>query len=545
MLCLGFLLLHNEVQAQPQHAFRVSFKDKQGSPPLSNPTAFLSQRSLDRRAHQNIALDSTDQPVAPAYLSDALATTGGVLHLTSRWLNHCVILLQDSTDILQLLTKPYVTGVKHIAYFPTGLHGKPSGNNPKFSGENAVAKTTGDAAFYGGTYGQTKVVNGDHLHDHGYKGKGKLIAVIDEGFRHVDTNPAFDSMRNNGRLVDVRNFVYANNDIYNNSSHGTSSFSTMAGYAPGTYVGAAPEAEYALYVTEYPPEEQEIELENMLAATERADSIGADIVTESLGYNIFSNPVYYQFVYADIDGKSSIAAKAANIATTKGMIFIASAGNEGGGGWNHILTPGDADSALTVGSVNEFKAPAGNSGYGPNSSGRRKPDVCMVGNAAAVLSSGVNATYINGTSFATPQLAGWAACLWQSTPSANSYRIRRAIVESAHMYETPDDHSGYGVPDFQRAREILNVDGPATDYILTIGPNPFSSTITLRLKADSGEMEMALIAVDGKRLSTESRTVNKGVHEISLSTTNVPAGVYFLQITNAGKRSVTRMVKYR
>jgi subtilisin family serine protease len=368
--------------------------------------------------------------------------------------------------------------------------------------------------------------------------------VIDEGFRHVDTNPAFDSMRNNGRLVDVRNFVYANSDVYNNSAHGTSSFSTMAGYAPGTYVGAAPEASYALYVTEYPPEEQEIELENMLAATERADSIGADIVTESLGYNLFTNPVYYPFVYADIDGRSSIAAQAANIATAKGMIFIASAGNEGGGGWNYILTPGDADSALTVGSVNEFKAPAGNSGYGPNSSYRRKPDVCMVGNAAAVLSSGVNAVFINGTSFATPQLAGWAACLWQSTPSANSYRIRKAIVESAHMYQTPDDHSGYGVPDFQRAREILNIDGPASDDILLIGPNPFSSAINLKLVADSGEMELALTAIDGRPVLTDTRTVNKGLHEISLSTANVPAGVYFLRTTNGSKRSITRMVKY-
>jgi serine protease AprX len=114
--------------AQAQYAFRVSFTDKQGSPPLSNPQAFLSQRSIDRRSAQGLSVDSTDRPVSPDYIDSVLTITGGVLHLASRWLNHCVVLTDDSTDILLLNGKPYIAVLKHIATYPTGLHNKSSAN---------------------------------------------------------------------------------------------------------------------------------------------------------------------------------------------------------------------------------------------------------------------------------------------------------------------------------------------------------------------------------------------------------------------------------
>jgi hypothetical protein len=70
-----------------------------------------------------------------------------------------------------------------------------------------MQKTTGSSAYYGTAYDQTKLVNGDYLHDRGYKGKGKLIAVMDEGFAGVNTGPVFDSLMKSGRLADTRNFV--------------------------------------------------------------------------------------------------------------------------------------------------------------------------------------------------------------------------------------------------------------------------------------------------------------------------------------------------
>src|SRR5205085_641379 len=103
--------------------------------------------------------------------------------------------------------------------------------NPKFASETTgqpLAKTS--AGYYGDAEAQTKMVNGDYLHNMGHRGKGKLIAVMDEGFSNMDVGTGFDSMRNAGRLLDRYNFVNASTVLNTISSHGTSSLSTMAGY---------------------------------------------------------------------------------------------------------------------------------------------------------------------------------------------------------------------------------------------------------------------------------------------------------------------------
>src|SRR6185437_307558 len=309
---------------QPQYAFRITFADKKGTLSLKDPTAFLSARAISRRSAASITIDSTDLPISPLYLDTVLTTTGGILHTTSRWLNDCVILVTDSSKILGLASKSYVTGITQVAYYPTGL--KRPAKAGKFDLEHkslsAIAKrTTGSSLYYGNTYNQTTMVNGDYLHDAGFKGQGKLIAVLDAGYIAVDTHPGFDSLRQSGRLVDVHNFTLDTSYVYSYDDHGTGVLSTMAGYIPGTYVGTAPLAEYALYVTEDDLSEQPIEMDNMVAGAERADSIGADIISTSLGYDLFDDPAY-NLTYPDIDGKTTVAAKAVNIATQKGILFV-------------------------------------------------------------------------------------------------------------------------------------------------------------------------------------------------------------------------------
>jgi serine protease AprX len=383
------LLSLGVANAQPQHGFRITFSDKKGSKDFTNPLALLSQRALDRRFAQGIVLDSLDLPVSPVYVDSILKVTGGKMHLTSRWFNQCVILLYDSSKILTLQNQSFIKSIEYVAFYAGGLHKRAEDENEKFRSEwpapsSSQNKGTGSEGFYGSTWGQTDVVNGDYLHDRGYFGQGKLIAVCDEGFQFVDTNPGFDSLRSSGRLVDQYNFVKASTNVFQQGTHGTGALSTMAGYLPGVYVGAAPLAQYALYSTEYPTE-QPIEMDNFLAAMERADSIGADVITGSIGYNEFDLPKTYSFAYEEFNGHTTMLAKGANIATSKGILFVASAGNEGQGPWRYILTPGDADSAITVGSVDINQNIAGNSGYGPNAAGRVKPDVCMVGQPASIL----------------------------------------------------------------------------------------------------------------------------------------------------------------
>jgi subtilisin family serine protease len=544
--CLLIMLFASSKATAAQYAFQVAFTDKSNTSfSLSAPLSYLSPRAIARRAAQGIAIDSTDLPVSAAYIDSVLTLTGGTIHSVSRWLNVCVVLLSDSTQIHALDGKPFIKQKKLVAFYSGILHLSATAS-PKQS-NNAQKPTSLDAAYYGNTWMQTAMVNGHTLHSNAHSGAGKLIAVIDAGFIGTDTHPGFDSMHNGGRLVDWHNFTLASSAVYGFDMHGTKVLSTMAGLVPGTYVGSAPYASYAIYVTEDNNSEQPIELYNMLGATERADSIGADVINTSLGYNTFDNAAD-NFVFAtDFDGKTTVAAQAANMATQKGMLFVASAGNEGGNSWNMILTPGDADSALTIGSVDGTGVNAPNSGYGPNAAGQVKPDVCALGQPANIFTvPGYGAE--SGTSFATPQIAGWAACLWQVRPSASPYALRQAIIKCASKYTTPGAQIGYGIPDFACTQLMLgveNIPSPYVDKWVMVTPNPFSNQLAISVSLPEAQfVDLSLMDVAGRVVFHTRQQFSQGNNiPYSVSLPGLPAGIYLLKAISASQQQVLRVQK--
>jgi serine protease AprX len=547
----GFLLaatLAGSEARAVQYAYQVTFTDKNNTPySLSSPSAFLSSQALARRTAQGLPVDSTDIPVNRSYIDSVLHLTGGKLHNTSRWLNHCVILISDSILIHTLDGKAFIADKKLVAYYPGILH------SPLHKGAGAAGPaqqtTAFDGTYYMDTWQQTLLVQGNYLHGNGHMGAGKLIAVLDAGFAGTDTHVGFDSLRNSGRIIDAYNFVLDTTYVYSYDTHGSRALSTMAGYVPGTYVGSAPLASYALYVTEDGNSEQPIELLNMLSASEHADSLGADIISSSLGYNIFTDFPSASFTFAtDFDGKSTIAAQAANIATKKGMLFVASAGNEGGGPWNKILTPGDADSALTIGSVDLSGTPAATSGFGPNAAGQVKPDVCGMGEPAAVFQgSGYGSE--NGTSFSTPQIAGWAACLWATKPASTPYQVRQAIIKCASKYTSPDAHMGYGIPNFHCTADLLDVASmpPAQNggSWVAVAPNPFTGDLQLSITADADEsITIQLIDVAGRALFREENYFYKGYNSPAvISVPALPSGTYIMKVVSPTRQQVVRLEK--
>lgn len=546
ILLIATLLAGTDLFAE-QFAYIVRFTDKNNTTySLSSPLSYLSARSVKRRATQGIAIDSTDLPVNRTYVNEVLSLTGGVLHGTSKWLNLCVILVSDSALIHNIETRPYVATIRMVGYYAGSLHGQaPDGSVPLANHQGL--KKTWDGSDYGNTWMQTGLLHGEALHNAGYTGNGKLIAVLDAGFTDVDTHPGFSSMLTNGRLIEKRNFVLGTEDVFAYDTHGTHALSTMAGYVPGTFIGSAPMASYALYITEDNNSEQPIELTNMLNACERADSAGADVITSSLGYNLFDNSAD-NFVFAtDFDGKTTIAAQAANMATVKGMLFVASAGNEGGGGWNMVLTPGDADSALTIGSVDYSGISAFNSGYGPNAAGRVKPDVVGMGQAAAIfLGSGYGNQ--SGTSFSTPQIAGWAACLWQSFPAATPYQVRDAITRCASRYTAPTTQQGYGIPDLGCSKVVLGVDdiGLFTSaQWISVAPNPVGDVIHIEAAPDEdGLVAFRITDISGRVVLTAQKTFNRGYNStFVLPVGDLPSGIYLLHAETATQRQVVKLVK--
>lgn len=532
--------------AQTQFAYRVSFKDKAGSPALSGNPSWLSPRSIARRSNFNLMLDSTDRPVSPIYLDSVLKLTSGILHTRSRWLNQCVLLLTDSSNARQLNNLEFVTRVEWVGYFANGLHQRAirSVDSITTVTENTLAsKTTGSPAYYGRIWDATRLVNGDYLHDIGLTGRGKLIAVIDEGFSGVDTQPAFDSMRSAGRLIDTHNFLYDDSNVFVNYYHGTNVLSPMAAFLPGTYVGAAPHAEYALYITEDGSVTDAIyELDNLIAAMERADSLGADIISASIVYNILISPYNADFTRADLDGSTTNVARAANLAVSKGIVYVSSAGNEGNNAWNFLNSPADGDSVLTVGSVNLSRSSSGFSSPGPNSSGRVKPDVCLLGEPVPVYDAYGNIYNQNGTSFAAPQLAGYVACMLQGNSKAKPSTIRAAVQRCADRFNSPTSKLGYGIPDFSRALPLLRAQTQEPEAEFRIAPNPFSANLQISLPGNVVSPVFRLFDPSGRTISIAVSQTAPDLYKIDMPESLAPR-VYFLEASTPAQRLTKRIVR--
>jgi subtilisin family serine protease len=315
----------------------------------------------------------------------------------------------------------------------------------------------------------------------------------------------------------------------------------MAGYLPGIYVGTAPDAQYALYATEDPNFTDALyELDNLIAGMERADSLGADVISASIVYNAFSSPYVSSFSKAELDGYSTNVSEALNRAVAKGILYASSAGNEGTNSWNFLDAPADADSSLSIGSVSTGKIASLISSPGPNASGRVKPDICLLGENVALFTGNNNIGAYNGTSFAAPQAAGYAACLMQAFPKATPYMIREAIIKSADHYTNPTAKLGYGVPDFKKVFQYLNVATPKGNELLVIVPNPFRTSLQLAVPKNTKEVKFALVDVLGQTIPLTISQYDSSNFLLKVPSDLAP-GFYFLNAVLDGKKSVQKL----
>ena len=281
-----------------------------------------------------------------------------------------------------------------------------------------------------------------------------FIGMLDAGYSSYTSLKVFDSVRNNNQVLDSWDFVSREAAVADNDAHGTACFSTIAANIPGQFVGTAPKASFLLYRTEEAATEYPIEEHNWVCGAERVDSAGGDVISSSLGYTTFDNAAF-NHTYADMNGNSTTAAIGADLAAKKGILVVNAAGNDGDKPWNYLSTPADGDSVLAVGAVTTAGVVAGFSSYGPSSDGQTKPDVASVG--AGTIVAFTNNTFggNNGTSFACPNMAGLATCLWQGFPEFNNIKILNALRQAGSIFNTPNDRIGYGIPDVKKA--VLNL----------------------------------------------------------------------------------------
>lgn len=449
LLLLAPHVLSAQGSSNTHKYYWVTFKDKAGSPyRVDTPRAFLSERAVNRRNKWNIPVTEEDFPPNPRYLQ-GLREKGAVVHHRSRWLNAAAILLPEDS-LLEVAGLPFVDKVEYVGFpYEEGERRKSS-----IKTDSLLSKRI-EGQYYGYATRQIRLLNGDTLHQLGYTGQGIWLAVLDGGFIGVEESPFFDSLRKDGRLLLARDFVDGDTEAYESSTHGARVLSAMGANVPGVMVGTAPGATYACIKTEDTRGEYRLEECHWVAGLEYADSLGADVVNSSLGYTTF-NDRQMNYGYEDLNGRASVASIAADIAFSRGMIVVTSAGNEGSSKWKYIGIPADARQALSVGAIDFSGNRASFSSLGPTADGRVKPDVAAPGAWVTVADPyAFQATIGSGTSFAAPILAGLVACLWEAFPHKSNEAILEAIKRSASRAGFPDVELGYGIPDFGKAYRIL------------------------------------------------------------------------------------------
>jgi subtilisin family serine protease len=467
----------------------------------------LGEAALARREQAGLTLDARDFPLHPQWTAQAQAAGIQVLY-ASRWLGALAVEATSDAEIrafaqsCQGSIQPLRTMVKHQT---SGSYG------------------TGEA--------QVAVLNGQDLHNKGFWGEGRVIAVLDGGFSGAQIFGAFDSLWMNNRIAGTFDFVDGDTNVFNRGSHGMSVLSVMGANLPGTLVGVAPRATYWLLTTENELSETIAEEYNWVAGAEFADSVGAHIINSSLGYTTFDDTLQ-SHTYADLDGRTTPVSLGALWAARKGILVVNSAGNEGSSAWQYISAPADADSILAVGGCNMNGDYVMFSGRGPSADNRLKPDVMAPAMGVSVVTGFGGISGANGTSFASPLIAGLAACLWQAHPGKTAMEIREEIIRSAHLFATPDNFRGHGIPDFWVADYALSTQEMPDIQTVNWFPNPSADGVLAWSGADLTGKTLEWVSLGGQVVY--SHVVAPGEEKVSLP--QLKPGLYVIRLN--GLRSV-------
>ncbi|OFX83771.1 MAG: hypothetical protein A2W99_03225 [Bacteroidetes bacterium GWF2_33_16] len=520
--------------------YRIYFTDKNYSGfSIEHPEEFLSEKAINRRERQNIQIIENDLPVSKFYI-DSLKALGLNILNTSKWQNTVTIY---STNQILLDTLHHIGFIKSIQKKSTEEISSLVQTNYKST--HSISEVTNSNIDYGDSGNQIRLHNGHILHQNGFWGQGITIAVIDAGFYNVDILPAFDSLLENNQIQAIYDFVDNDDFVFDANNHGMKVLSIIGGNIPGQLIGAAPKANFLLLRSEDVNSEYSIEEDNWAAAAEFADSAGADIINTSLGYTVFDD-LSLNYSYRDMNGNTAFITKAADIAASKGILVVVSAGNQGNATWRYISAPADGDSVLTVGAVNAFASYVEFSSQGPSSDGRIKPNVAATGYQTILQDVSGQVSKGNGTSFSAPIISGLAACLWQAMPELTNMEILDRIEQSSHQYSNPDYKIGYGVPDFAKAANLTNAISKRNDgYSIKAYPNPFTQQLSLYLnisKFSNSPIIVELYNVLGQQLYNKELFTTNNILIID-NLDNLSKGIYIVKITIDNKTHQIKVSK--
>jgi serine protease AprX len=506
---------------------------------LSSPELFLTAKSIERRMKrvksENI-FDERDIPVNSNYINE-LTSSGLIIKNKSKWFN-AVSCYANKIQLENIISKSFIKKIELVGRY------KKSSAEESDNQDNGISFQNENTSLinYGPSLSQSNIIDVPPVHDRGFTGDGVLIASFDAGFDNLQ-HDCFNRMRSKG----LRTYDFVNGDTIvadgegrmGSGAHGTLTLSLVCGYDEGHLVSPAFNSTFILAKTENTNSETPLEEDNWVAAAEWADSLGADIITSSLGYLEFQSP-YPSYTWQSMDGNTATITIAADIAVSKGIVVVTSAGNRGYNiSHNTLEAPADGDNVITVGAVTSISQRASYSSVGPTYDGRIKPDVMAMGsfNYCATPFIGGQHNYVSGatgTSLSCPMVAAVCALVLCANPNLTPIQVRNIIRETAYNNSLPPNNlTGWGIVDALAA--VQKAQNTATripsDYVLQQNyPNPFNPSTTFRFTlSQNANVSIIIYDASGRMMDKiiDNKFYAKGYQELNYTNGNLSSGVYF------------------
>lgn len=414
---------------------------------LGDARTLMTPRALSRRARRGLAspLGVEDAPVSGAYVDEISRRVVRVRH-ASRWFN-AVSVEATPAQVRDLEALPFVARLDLVRRYRRPKEEPIDPSAQTASPGTTSGKTSTFGFDYGTSIGQLSQIGVPPVHELGFHGEGVVIAVFDAGFNNLP-HEAFSAMT----ILARRDFVNGDEDVADGQdqgegSHGTATLSTIGGFKEGQLIGPAFAASYVLAKTENTDSETPVEEDNWAAAAEWAESLGVDVISSSLGYLDYDGP-FTSYTYKEMDGETAISTRAADLAASRGVVVVNSAGNSGYSAEHNTLgAPADGNSVIAVGAVDRLGTRAFFSSVGPTADGRIKPDVAAQGlfvkTASPISVSGYGGA--NGTSFSCPLTAGVVALILQAHPTYTVEQVHTVLRSTASQAAAPDNLLGWGI----------------------------------------------------------------------------------------------------
>lgn len=448
-----------------EYRYWIFFKDKgnykpgdilaPGSEGYNIAKAELTQKALWRRSKvlaPELVVNYNDIPVKQEYI-DAVVKLGITTNAISKWFNGVSIKAKkDKLDEIKKL--PFVEKIEGVGFLEF-VKVTPSGKTVNEQDKYYSAKTKLD---YGYSYWQNEQINVPKLHDFGVTGYGVTVGMCDDGFnwrKHEalmtrNVKGEYDWIFKDDSVQYQTQPNQMPGDSYDQDGHGTSTMSTLGGYYPGQIIGPAFDVEFYLSKTEAGASETPVEEDFWLEGVEWMESQGVEVISSSLIYKPFDLP-NNQYSYKDMNGKTTVIVRAADIAAKLGVVVVNSMGNESQTQPPSIVSPPDGENVIAVGAVDSAGRIAYFSSNGPTSDGRIKPDIVAMGvdvYAAASYSFTYDTagySYVSGTSFSGPLTAGVCALILSVHPELTPLQVLEALKMTANKKDSPGNVYGWGL----------------------------------------------------------------------------------------------------